>query len=43
MQTAQRKIPYPGSEDGKAANYHWTAVFQKYEKELDDFKRNLVN
>jgi len=41
MQTSQRKIPYPGSEDGKPANYHWTAVLEKYEKELDDFKHNI--
>lgn len=39
MQTSQRKIPYPGFEDGRPANYHWTQVLQKYEKELDDFQR----
>ena len=41
MQTSQRKIPYPGSENGKPANYHWTQVLQKYEKELDDFKQHI--
>jgi hypothetical protein len=41
MQTSQRKIPFPGTEDGKPANYHWTAVLQKYEKELDDFKQHI--
>ncbi len=41
MQTFQRKIPYPGFEDGKPANYHWTQVLEKYEKELDDFIRHI--
>jgi hypothetical protein len=41
MQTSQRKIPFPGTEDGKPANYHWTQVLQKYEKELDDFKQHI--
>jgi hypothetical protein len=38
MQTSQRKIPYPGFENGKPANYHWNQVLKKYEEELDDFK-----
>ena len=41
MQTSQRKIPFPGTEDGAPANYHWTEVLKKYEKELDDFKQSI--
>jgi len=41
MQTSQRKIPFPGAEDGKPANYHWIEVLKKYEKELEDFKRQI--
>ncbi len=41
MQTAQRKIPFPGSEDGKPYNYHWTHLLDKYEKELEDFKLKI--
>jgi hypothetical protein len=41
MQTRQRKIPYPGFENGMPANFHWIQVLEKYEKELDDFKRYL--
>jgi len=43
MQTSQRKIPFPGAEEGVPANYHWAEVLQKYEKELDDFKRSIRN
>jgi hypothetical protein len=41
MQTRMRRIPYPGFEDGVPINYHWTQVLEKYEKELDDFKRHI--
>ncbi len=43
MQTSQRKIPYPGAENGVTANFHWSQVLEKYEKELDDFKRSIEN
>ncbi|MBN2180557.1 MAG: hypothetical protein JW715_01490, partial [Sedimentisphaerales bacterium] len=39
MQTSQRKIPFPGAENGVPANFHWTQVLPKYEKELEDFKK----
>jgi hypothetical protein len=39
MQTAQRRIPFRGEERGVPANFHWTQVLPKYEKELDDFKK----
>jgi hypothetical protein len=32
IQTSQRKISYPGFEDGKPANHHWIQVLEKYEK-----------
>jgi len=41
MQTSQRKIPFPGAEKGVAANFHWSQVLEKYEKELEDFKKYL--
>ncbi len=41
MQTSQRKIPFPGGEKGEPANFHWTQVIEKYEKELDDFKHHI--
>lgn len=37
MQTAQRRIPIVGGEDGKPANYHWTQLLPLYEKEYADF------
>ena len=43
MQTSQRKIPYPGAENGVPANYHWAEVLEKYEKELEDFKHSIQN
>ena len=36
MQTSQRKIPFPGAENGEPANFHWTQILGKYEKELAD-------
>jgi hypothetical protein len=36
--TYHRRIPFPGEEDGKPVNYHWTQVLPLYEKELADFK-----
>lgn len=42
MQTAQRRIPVPGGRDGKAANYHWTQLLPLYEKELADFRAQVV-
>lgn len=42
MQTAQRRIPISGGLDGKPANYHWTQLVPFYEKELADFKAQLV-
>jgi hypothetical protein len=41
MQTSQRKIPYPGGEGGKPANYHWEQVLPLYEKELADFRKQV--
>jgi hypothetical protein len=41
MQTSQRKIPFPGAENGVTANFHWSQVLEKYEKELDDFKKYI--
>jgi hypothetical protein len=41
MQTSQRKIPFSGAEQGKAANYHWTQVLPKYEQELADFQKRV--
>ncbi len=38
MQTKQRKIPFP---DGDAFS-HWSACLPEYEKELNNFKRNLA-
>lgn len=43
MQTNTRKIPFTGFEDGKAVNYHWTGVLEKYEKELEDFRQYADN
>lgn len=43
MQTKQRKIPFGGAENGKPANFHWTQVLAKYEKELEDFKQQVYN
>jgi hypothetical protein len=37
MQTRQRKIPFP---DGEKYG-HWTACLPEYQKELDNFKKNL--
>lgn len=42
MQTAQRRIPFPGGVGGKAANYHWTQLLPLYEKELTDFRAQVV-
>ncbi|WP_415907455.1 hypothetical protein [Oleiharenicola sp. Vm1] len=42
MQTAQRRIPLPGGVGGKAANYHWTQLLPVYEKELADFRAQVV-
>jgi hypothetical protein len=41
MQTSQRKIPFSGAENGEPANYHWSQVLEKYEKELNDFKKYI--
>jgi hypothetical protein len=42
MQTAQRRIPFPGGVGGKAANYHWTQLLPLYEKELADFRAQVT-
>ena len=42
MQTAQRRVPFPGGKDGKAANYHWTQLLPLYEQELADFRAQLA-
>ncbi|HWA28011.1 MAG TPA: hypothetical protein VG734_20335 [Lacunisphaera sp.] len=42
MQTAQRRIPFPGGAGGKKANYHWTQLLPLYEKELADFKAQVA-
>jgi hypothetical protein len=41
MQTKMRKIPYSGFGNGVPANFHWTGVLEKYERELKDFKQML--
>ena len=42
MQTSQRKIPAPGAGNGQRANYLWSQLVPRYEKELKDFQTNLV-
>ncbi len=42
MQTAQRRVPFPGGIAGKAANYHWTQLLPLYEKELADFRAQVA-
>lgn len=42
MQTAQRRVPFPGGVAGKAANYHWTQLLPLYEKELVDFRARVA-
>jgi hypothetical protein len=42
MQTSQRKIPAPGGSGGKPANYHWTQLVDRYERELTDFRANVA-
>jgi hypothetical protein len=38
MQTSQRKIPVPGGQGGKPANYLWSQLVPVYEKELTNFQ-----
>ena len=42
MQTGHRKIPFPGATSGVGTNYHWSHVLPLYEKELADFKAQVV-
>lgn len=42
MQTAQRRVPFPGGRNGQAANYHWTQVLPLYEQELIDFRAQVA-
>jgi len=42
MQTSQRRIPVPGGKNGEPANYHWTQLLPLYEKELTDFRAQVV-
>jgi hypothetical protein len=42
MQTSQRRIPAPGGAGGKPANYHWTQLLPRYERELADFQRQVA-
>ncbi len=42
MQTAQRRVPFPGGKNGRAANYHWTQVLPLYEQELVDFRAQVA-
>jgi len=42
MQTAQRRIPFPGGKGGQPANYHWTQLLPLYEKELADFRAQVA-
>ncbi|NOS72339.1 MAG: hypothetical protein HOP33_20745, partial [Verrucomicrobia bacterium] len=42
MQTGHRKIPFPGAANGVGTNYHWTQVLPLYEKELADFRAQVV-
>jgi hypothetical protein len=41
MQTSQRKIPAPGGSGGKPANYHWTQLLDRYDRELADFQTTV--
>lgn len=41
MQTAQRRVPFPGGVAGKAANYQWTQLLPVYEKEARDFSAQV--
>jgi hypothetical protein len=41
MQTSQRRIPAPGGAGGKPANYHWTQLVDRYERELADFRASV--
>ncbi len=42
MQTGHRKIPFGGAANGVGTNYHWTQVLPLYEKELADFREEIV-
>jgi hypothetical protein len=42
MQTAQRKIPFPGGSGGKGTNYLWSQLVPLYRKELDDFRGRVA-
>jgi hypothetical protein len=42
MQTGHRKIPFGGAASGVGTNYLWSHVLPLYEKELADFRAQLV-
>lgn len=42
MQTGHRKIPFPGAANGVGTNYHWSQVLPLYERELEDFRAQVV-
>ncbi|MDE3067249.1 MAG: hypothetical protein KGJ60_06820, partial [Verrucomicrobiota bacterium] len=42
MQTAQRKIPFPGGIHGVATNYLWSQLVPLYQSELLNFERNVA-
>jgi hypothetical protein len=41
LQTSHRKIPFPGGEDGRPADYHWTQLVDDYRRELAGFKAKI--
>lgn len=42
MQTSHRKIPFPGAVNGVGTNYHWTQVLPLYQKEFEDFQKQVA-
>ena len=42
MQTAQRKIPVRGGENGVGTNYLWSHLLPFYQKELEDFQAKVA-
>jgi hypothetical protein len=41
MQTSHRRIPVVGAVDGQPANYHWVQLLEIYERELEEFERQV--
>jgi hypothetical protein len=42
MQTAQRKIPFPGGAHGMGTNYLWSQLVPYYRQELTDFQARVA-